>query len=67
MEEARLVALEKELRGLKTEQFRRGQQLFALRSREKEQISEIAGAQAQAHNLQDKLNRLEQQVRNCEC
>lgn len=60
-EEANLKVLQKEHEQLKKEQFKAGQGLHALRNREKELISEIAGGQSQSRNLTARLKALDEQ------
>ncbi|GBF94678.1 flagella associated protein [Raphidocelis subcapitata] len=60
-EDARLKGLQKEVEGLKKDQFRAGQALFALRQRERELISEISGGQGQNRNLAARLLQLDEQ------
>ena len=52
----------KENEDLKKEQFRRSQQLFALRSAERELISDISGGQGQNKNLAARIATLDEQV-----
>lgn len=61
-EEANLKALQLEHEALKKEQFKAGQGLHQLRSREKELISEIAGGQSQSKNLSARLKALDEQL-----
>ena len=62
MEAGRLAAVSKQLKGLKAEQFKKGQQLFGLRNQEREWISEINGSNAQSRNLTHKLRQLDEKV-----
>lgn len=57
--------MSKQLTGLKAEQFKKGQQLFSLRNREREWISDINGSNAQSRNLTQKLHKLDEKVRWC--
>lgn len=61
-EEASLKALQLEHDQLKKEQFKAGQNLHTLRQKEKELISEIAGAQGQSKNLTARLKALDEQL-----
>ncbi len=61
-EEQKLADLEKQIKSLKTEQFKKGQVLFGLRELEKELSSELAGGQAQSRNLDSKINQLGDEV-----
>ena len=61
-EEQKLADLEKQIKTLKTEQFKKGQVLFGLRELEKELSSELAGGQAQSRNLDSKINQLGDEV-----
>jgi hypothetical protein len=61
-EEANLKALQLEHEALKKEQFRAGQGLHALRSREQELVAEIAGGQSQSRNLTARLKALDEQL-----
>eukprot|EP00878_Enallax_costatus_P027581 GHUV01029712.1.p1 GENE.GHUV01029712.1~~GHUV01029712.1.p1 ORF type:complete len:477 (+),score=186.93 GHUV01029712.1:553-1983(+) len=61
-EEANLKALQLEHEQLKKEQFKAGQALHALRQKEKELISEIAGGQGQSKNLSARLKALDEQL-----
>ena len=62
VEAGRLAAVSKQLKGLKAEQFKKGQQLFGLRNQEREWISEINGSNAQSRNLTHKLRQLDEKV-----
>lgn len=62
MEVGRLAAVSKQLKALKAEQLKKGQQLFSLRGEEKEQANHINGAKAQARNLAHKLHKLDENV-----
>ena len=62
MEAGRLAAVSKQLKALKAEQLKKGQQLFSLRGEEKEQANHINGAKAQARNLAHKLHKLDENV-----
>lgn len=61
-EEERLKALIKEGDNLKKEQVKRSQQLFDLRQKERELISEISGGQSQNKNLASRVATLDEQV-----
>lgn len=61
-EEQKLASLERQMKLLKTEQFKKGQVLFGLREQEKELSSELSGGQAQSKNLGSKLNQLGDEV-----
>ena len=61
-EEQKLASLEKQIKLLKSEQFKKGQVLFGLREQEKELSSELAGGQAQSKNLGSKVNQLSDEV-----
>ena len=62
MEAGRLAAVSKQLKALKAEQFKKGQQLFGLRNQERELTSEINGSNAQNKNLSHKLHKLDEKV-----
>lgn len=67
MEAGRLTAVSKQLKGLKAERFKKGQQLFSLRNQEKEWISDINGSTAQSRNLSHKLRKLDEKVHSVSC
>ena len=62
IEAGRLASVSKQLRGLKAEQFKKGQQLFSLRGQEQELNSNINGSTAQNRNLNHKLRKLDEKV-----
>ncbi len=62
-EAERLAAVQRELKGLKVQQVKKGQVLYDLRHKEKEMISEISGTQSQIKNLGDSIKRLDEKVR----
>mmetsp|Transcript_5315 Transcript_5315/g.17662 ORF Transcript_5315/g.17662 Transcript_5315/m.17662 type:complete len:868 (+) Transcript_5315:644-3247(+) len=61
-EEDRLKAAQKEVIALKDRMFKSSQQLFALRTAERDLIAEIAGGQSQNKNLTLKISTLDAQV-----
>ncbi|KAL0035076.1 hypothetical protein WJX79_010085 [Trebouxia sp. C0005] len=62
IEAGRLAAVSKQLKLLKGEQFKKGQQLFGLKGQEQELGSEINGGHAQNRNLSHKLRKLDEKV-----
>ena len=65
VEAGRLAAVSKQLKALKAEQFKRGQQLFSLKAQEQEVTSDINGSSAQNRNLGHKLRKLDEKVSCC--
>ncbi|GMH34075.1 hypothetical protein BSKO_01909 [Bryopsis sp. KO-2023] len=61
-EQRHLDEAQKEVVDLKAQQFKEGQKLFTERHRERELISEIAGAHSQNKNLKAKIAQLDDQV-----
>ena len=57
-----MAAVSKQLKALKAEQFKKGQQLFGMRNQERELTSEINGSNAQNRNLSHKLHKLDEKV-----
>lgn len=65
VEAGRLAAVAKQLKALKAEQFKKGQQLFSLKGQEQELTSDINGSSAQNRNLGHKLRKLDEKVSCC--
>ena len=63
IEAGRLAAVSKQLKVLKAEQFKKGQQLFGLKGQEQELASDINGGHAQNRNLSHQLRKLDEKVR----
>lgn len=61
-EEARLQELDREKHGLRDKIFKTGQDLFGLRTKERDLIAEIAGTQSQNKNMEAKINQLDAQI-----
>mmetsp|Transcript_20436 Transcript_20436/g.66353 ORF Transcript_20436/g.66353 Transcript_20436/m.66353 type:complete len:909 (-) Transcript_20436:163-2889(-) len=61
-EEEQLKAVQKLVVTLKERMFKSSQELFALRTQERDLIAEIAGGQSQNKNLSAKIAQLDQQV-----
>eukprot|EP00854_Cymbomonas_tetramitiformis_P008918 gene8918-10568_t len=61
-EEDRLKAHQKEVSDLKEMMFKNSQELFTLRTKERDLIAEIAGGQSQNKNLTHKITQLDAQV-----
>ena len=61
-EERHLREAQKVTADLKAQQYRQGQALFAERKKERDLISEIAGAHAENRNMKAKITQLEAQV-----
>ena len=61
-EEVRLQELEREKHGLRDKIFKTGQELFGLRTTERDLIAEIAGTQSQNKNMEAKINQLDAQI-----
>lgn len=59
--------MSRQLKALKAEQFKKGQQLFSLHSQERELTSEINGSNAQKRNLSHKLRKLDEKVQSVLC
>ena len=64
IEAGRLAAVSKQLKVLKAEQFKKGQQLFGLKGQEQELASDINGGHAQNRNLSHQLCKLDEKVRH---
>ena len=64
IEAGRLAAVSKQLKVLKAEQFKKGQQLFGLKGQEQELASDINGGHAQNRNLSHQLRKLDEKVRH---
>ena len=60
VEAGRLAAVSKQLKALKAEQFKKGQQLFSLKVQEQDLTSDINGSSAQNRNLGHKLKKLDE-------
>lgn len=54
--------MSKQLKVLKAEQFKKGQQLFGLKGQEQELASDINGGHAQNRNLSHQLRKLDEKV-----
>ena len=61
-EEARLQDLERQKHALRDKIFKTGQELFGLRTTERDLIAEIAGTQSQNKNMEAKINQLDGQI-----
>ena len=61
-EEQKLRDVQKQVVDLKETMFKSGQKLFALRTKERDLIAEIAGGQSQNKNMNLKVNQLDSQI-----